>query len=421
MAANSTRVFLPVGVVHLFLAASGPARDWPQWRGPGRDGVVRGVTVPAKWPKTLKEEWRVEVGEGYSSPVVVGGRVYVFTRQKEDEVVWCLDVATGKEIWRSEPCPAPYKAGPGAPGDTKTRATPAVADGRVFTLGVSEILSCLDARTGKLLWRKQSRGYPTYGASASPLVADGLCIAQVGKGGLTAFDAATGNVRWCYDDVIGGPGYGSPVLVEMAGERQVVTVTQNCYLGVSAAAGKLLWRLGVPRWDIQQCITPVVYKDLLIIADSGDPLRAIRLEKTERGITAREVWKAQAHTSNGYQTCSPILAGDWLLGFSGQKTGHLFCLDAQTGRTLWQSEGRLGGDATGHASIVRAGGVWLALTSRGHLSVVKATGTSYEPMAEYRLAERGTDAYPVFLGDRLLIKDDTTLRCFRVKPDSETP
>jgi outer membrane protein assembly factor BamB len=169
-----------VGAAQLLPVAPALGDDWPQWRGPNRDGIVSGPTVPQKWPRALKEEWHVPVGEGYASPVVVGGNVYVFTRQKEAEVVWCFDMASGKEIWRSEPCPAPYKAGPGAPGDTKTRATPAVAGGRVFTLGVSEILSCLDARTGKLLWRKHSRGCPIYGASASPLVVDGLCIAQVG-------------------------------------------------------------------------------------------------------------------------------------------------------------------------------------------------------------------------------------------------
>jgi outer membrane protein assembly factor BamB len=402
-------------------SAAAQGDDWPQWRGPNRDGIVRGATLPAQWPAQLRAEWKVPVGEGYASPVVADGCVYVFTRQKDDEVLACFELASGKVLWKSEPCPAPCKAGPAAPGDVKTRATPAVAGERVFTLGVSEILSCFDAKTGKLLWRKHSRGHPTYGASASPLVVDGLCITAVGKRGLTAFDAATGDVKWCYDDVIGGPGYGSPILVDLAGARQVVTVAQNGYLGVALATGKLLWRLPVPRWDIQQCITPVVYRDLLIIADSGGPLRAIRLETGAQGITPREVWKAKAHTSNGYHTCSPVLAGDWLLGFSGQKVGHLYCLDAQTGETLWQSEGRLGGSASGHASLVSAGSVWLALTTTGYLSVMKASGTAYEKIAAYRMPERGTDAYPVLIGDRILIKDHVTLRCLRIAPDPATP
>lgn len=392
------------------------ADDWPQWRGPNRDGVVPNVTVPKKWPKTPTEEWKVPVGEGYSSPVAAGDNVYVFTRQKDHEVVRCLEIATGKAVWRSEPYAAPYKPGPAAPGDIRPRATPAVAGGRVFTLGVSEILSCWDARTGKLLWRKESKGYPVYGASASPLVLDGLCIAQVGKGGLTAFDAATGDVKWRYDDVTGGPGYGSPIVAELAGERQLVTVTQSHYLGVSAATGKLLWKLPVPRWDLQQCITPVVSRDLIILADSTEPLRAVRVEKGEQGITAKEVWKANRQTADSYHMTSPVLAGDRLFGFSGQKAGHLYCLDAKSGQTLWQSEGRLG-NGSGIASLLNAGSVWLALTNSGSLIVLKASGTAYEPIAEYRVAERGTDSSPVFLGDRILIKDDTTLRCFRIGSD----
>jgi outer membrane protein assembly factor BamB len=415
------KTLFPTLAALLLYTVSAASQDWPQWRGPNRDGGVHGVTVPARWPSTLKEEWQVTVGEGYSSPVVVGNNVFVFTRQKEHEVVRCLDLAGGKELWCSEPCPAPYKAGPGAPGDTKPRSTPAVVGGRVFALGVGGILSCLDAKTGKLLWRKESTGYPTYGASASPLVTDGLCIAGVGKGGLSALDSATGATRWSYDDVIGGPGYGSPILADLAGERQVVAVTQGHFLGVSLETGKLLWRVPIPRWDIQQCITPVRYRDLIIIADSGEPLRAIRIEKGDKGITAKEVWKADDHTRSGYHTSSPVIAGDWLVGFSGHNSGHLFCLDAATGKTLWQSAGRLGGTGSGCATLVNAGSVWLALTNHGHLTVMKATGLAYEPLAQYRVPVRGTDAYPVLLGDRILIKGDTTLRCWRIAPDPAAP
>jgi outer membrane protein assembly factor BamB len=397
------------------------AADWTQWRGPNRDGVVHGVTVPAKWPKALKEEWKTPVGEGYSSPVVVGGNVYVFTRQKEAEVVLCLEVDSGKIVWRSEPCPAPWKPGAGAPGDKRTRSTPTVAGGRIFTLGASGILSCLDAKTGKLHWRRDySKQHPLYGDATSPMVNDGLCIVHVGgqanKGGLTAFDAATGEVKWCNDTDSIGPAYGSPMLMDLAGERQVVTLTQGNFMGVSAATGKRLWSLHVPRFDLEQCLTPVQYKDLIIFAESGQPLRAIRLTKGDKEMTATEIWRAKGHDMH---MSSPVLAGDWLVGFSSQKLGHLFCLDAATGQTLWQSPGRLGGRAAGYASIVNAGSVWLALTNAGRLIVVKPSGTAFEPIAEYQVADGGTDAHPVFLGDRILIKDDTTLRCFHIAPDPE--
>src|SRR5205085_12699332 len=134
--------------------------------------------------------------------------------------------AGGKEKWRSEPCPAPFTPHPAAASMGKSpRSTPTVADGRVYTFGASGILSCLDAGTGKLLWRKDSMGrYASYGAAASPLVADGLCVVPVGDGAklgeLRAFDARTGGVRWAYADGF-GPAYGSPILADLAGERQV--------------------------------------------------------------------------------------------------------------------------------------------------------------------------------------------------------
>src|SRR5947209_395435 len=184
MTTSSYRANVIVGVLALVSAPPlVPAADWPQWRGPNRDGVVHGVKVPDQWPRTLKEEWAAEVGEGFSSPVVAGDRVLVFTRQKNDEVVRCFEVATGKEVWRSEPYEAPYKPGPGNPGDYKPRSTPTVAGGRVFTLGVGGVLSCFDAKTGKLLWRKDPKQYPVYGASTSPLVVDGLCVVHLGAQG----------------------------------------------------------------------------------------------------------------------------------------------------------------------------------------------------------------------------------------------
>jgi outer membrane protein assembly factor BamB len=397
--------------------APGPAlsQEWPQWRGPNRDGVVRGVTAPAKWPRALKEEWRVPVGEGVSSPVVAGGRVYLLTRQKADEeVVLCLDLHGGNQIWRSAYA-APYRLGGPAHGFEGPRSTPAVAGGRVYTFGISGILSCLDARTGNLLWRKDfTRQYPQtapgWGTSASPLVADGLCILHVGgpdRGGLTAFDAATGDVRWCYDG--DGPAYGSPILADLAGGRQVVTLTLNYFLGVSATTGKLLWKLPCREIHSENCLTPVRYKDLLIFAGRKERPRAIRLEKGPAGVTPREVWRGDGPTL--YMT-SPVLAGDWLFGLSDRNQAQFFCLDARTGKTLWESGGRL----ECGAAVVNAGSAWLALTTSGELFVVRPGATAYELTAKYRVADSHTWAHPVFLGDRILVRDQTTLRSIRMGP-----
>jgi RNA polymerase sigma factor (sigma-70 family) len=386
---------------------------WPQWRGPNRDGVVQGVSVPEKWPKTLQEEWSVPVGQGVASPVVDDGKVYVFTRQKDDEFVLCLGLQSGKEIWRSEPYPAPYKPGPGeGTADNRPRSTPAVAEGRIFTLGMSGILSCLDAGTGKLLWRKDTR-YSYYGGS-SPMVVDGLCIAHLGDGakagGLTAFDVLTGEMKWCFDEGYGAMS-GSPILVDLAGERQLVTYSAWNAAGVSVVTGKKLWGVG-PGGGGMPCTTPLQYKDLILLADNMDSLRALHLEKGDSGIQAKEVWKAKGLP---LYYSSPVLAGDLVFGMSTRKGGCFFCLDANSGKTLWESEG---GQA-GHASILSAGSVLLFLTDRGRLIIVKAIGTAYEPIAEYHVSDIQTEAHPILLGDRILIRDATTLRSFRIEDASK--
>jgi outer membrane protein assembly factor BamB len=413
--ARTARFALGVGVAHL-LAAVGLAADWPQWRGPNRDGIVHGARAPEKWPKALKEDWKVEVGEGVSSPVAVGGRAFVFTRQKDDELVLCLDIATGKEVWKSERYSAAYQWWPGEGTFSKgPRSTPTVADGRVYTAGVSGVISCLDAGTGKLLWRKQSKDAPPYGGPASPLVTDGLCVVHLGcdnrgdKDGLTAFDAVTGEVRWRAADG-SRPGAGSPIVADLAGERQVVLLTSWNLRGVSLATGKTLWAVRLDGSEKNS--TPVLYKDLIIFADYKSPVRAVRLERGEKGITPREVWKADGPAP--YMS-TPVPAGDLLFGMSCRGRGCFFCLDARTGKTLWESEERQG---VGYATVLNAGGAWLFLTNRGRLVVARPNGKEYEPIAEYTVSDRQTFPHPVFLGDRILIKDDTTLRSLRIEPDA---
>jgi outer membrane protein assembly factor BamB len=388
---------------------------WPQWRGPNRDGTVHGVPVPARWPQTLIEEWAVSVGQGVASPVAADGKVYVFTRHKDDESLVCLDLHSGKELWRSQWYPAPYKVGPGE-GDAndRPRSTPAVAAGRVFTLGMTGILTCLDAATGKLQWRKDTLYAPYMGSS--PLVADDLCIAHVGdgtRGGLTAFDVATGDVKWCFSE-----GYsamsGSPIFVNLAGERQLVTYSAWNAAGVSLATGRKLWGVG-PGGGGVPCTTPVLYKDWIILAHNMDSLRALRLARGDKGLTATEVWKAQQNLKLYYT--SPVVAGDLVFGMSTHNQGCYFCLEARTGKTLWVSEGRQGN----YTSFLNLGSVLLFLKERGQLLVVKPSAKAFEPIAEYRIGDRPTMAHPVFLGDRILIKDDLTLRSFRLGPDRGQP
>ncbi|KPK84409.1 MAG: hypothetical protein AMJ81_05605, partial [Phycisphaerae bacterium SM23_33] len=236
------------------------AQDWPQWRGPNRDGKVTGFTAPETWPKALTRKWSVTVGSGDATPALVGDKLYVFARQGDDEVTLCLDASEGKELWRDKYA-AQAVTGPASrhPGP---RSSPAVADGKVVTLGVGGVLSCLDAATSKPLWRKDPfpKLVPQYFTGMSPIIVDGMVIAHLGgpgKGAIIAFDLATGKQKWeCPGD---GPAYASPVLMMVAGTKQVVVQTEKNVVGVAAADGKLLWQVpSPPQQRFYNSATPIV-------------------------------------------------------------------------------------------------------------------------------------------------------------------
>jgi outer membrane protein assembly factor BamB len=175
------------------------SQDWPQFRGPNRDSKVTGFKAPAAWPAELKQEWKVSVGSGDATPVLSGKKLYLSTRQGAEEAVLCLDPETGKEIWKTT-YPAAAVSGPSTshPGP---RSTPAVAQGKIITYGVTGILTCLDAATGKILWKKDNPEnlVPQFYTGMSPLITENMCIVHTGtkeKGTIAALDLATGNEKW---------------------------------------------------------------------------------------------------------------------------------------------------------------------------------------------------------------------------------
>jgi outer membrane protein assembly factor BamB len=383
--------------------------SWTQWRGPNRDGNVGGVAAPKVWPKALKEEWKVTVGVGHSTPLVSEGRAYVFARQGEQEVLMCLDASTGRELWRSA-TPVAYEMNPAARGHGKgPKSTPAMSDGRVFTLGITGVLSAHDARTGKVIWRKDFSGQypntsPLYGTAMSPLVEGGLVIAHVGghdKGALTAFEAATGKVKWSFEP--DGPAYSSPVVFKAGGERQVVTFTQKELVAVSASNGALRWKLPAKTSYDTNSVTPLVYKDTIIFSLEEQGVVAVRPVRQGAGFAAREAWR---NTENELYMNSLVAEGNLIFGLSARKKGQFFCLDADTGKTLWQGPGRAGENA----AILNLAGTLLLLTNEASLIVLPASAKEYAPLAQYTVATSPTWAHPVVAGgNRILVKDETTL------------
>src|SRR5688500_10654189 len=268
--------------------------DWPQWRGANRDGAAASFTEPRSWPERRTLKWKADVGLGYAAPITVGNRVYLFTRQDPDEILRALDIQTGKVIWEARYA-APFKPHPGATGKhgTGPKSTPAFANGRLYTFGMSGILSAFDAATGKQIWQKPAQAVePLYHTAMSPLVDRGLVILHVGghgNGQLTAFDVNTGAAKWSWNG--DGPAYGSPIVAELAGVRQIITFTQDNLVGVSAATGELLWRRLFSVRATRNAVTPVLYGETVIVSGLGKSVTAFRVLKRNDQFTIEDVWE----------------------------------------------------------------------------------------------------------------------------------
>lgn len=384
------------------LGAQAPA-SWPQWRGAARDGVAT-FTAPASWPQQLTRRWAVTVGLGHASPVVSGNRIIVFSRQEEREVVAAFDLATGTQIWQSGYA-APYTMHPAArahgPGP---KSTPAIGNGRVVTLGISGVLAAHDVATGKLLWRTDAVPTPPdYGTAMSPLIDGDAVIAHVGgqnAGALTAFEAATGRIKWRWTSP--GPGYASPVIATLAGIRQVVTLTQSQLVGVETASGRLLWQLPVRTNHDQNSVTPLVAGDLVIYSGLELPTTAVRVVRAGPAFSTEPVWHNEQVSM--YMS-SPVVSGQTLFGQSHRNRGQFVALDLATGKTLWTTRGREGDNA----SIVSTGGLLLLFTTNAELIVARATPVAWEEMKRYSVADSAMWAHPAVVGNQIIVKDVDTL------------
>jgi outer membrane protein assembly factor BamB len=388
------------------------ADDWPQWRGPGRDNKVKDFAVPTTWPKALAKKWQTPVGVGDASPVLAGGKVYAFGRVGDDEVTTCLDADTGKVVWQDKYAAVAVTGAPGShPGP---RATPTVAEGKVCMLGVGGVISCLDAATGKVAWRHDTKSWPTFFTSSSPIIVDGMCIAQLGtgmgkgggkggkggKGGAAptgapveggAYDLATGALKWKWPAA--GPAYASPVLMTVGGVKQIVSLTERSVVGIGLD-GKLLWE--TPFQAKYNSVTPIIDGETVIYAGQGSGTFAIRIEKTGDTFAAKPLWKV---STSPHQYNTPTLKDGRLYGLNASR--NFYCMDAKTGEVIWTDlvqRGECG-------AVLDAGPVMLALTSDTNLVAFKPGTKEYEEIVRIKVADSPTWAVPIVTGNRVFVKD----------------
>jgi outer membrane protein assembly factor BamB len=385
--------------------------DWPQWRGPSRDGTIAGFVPPPTWPEQLTPVWKVDVGLGYATPIVVGNRIYQFSRQGEDEVMTALDPSTGAVIWKTA-YPAPFtmnkstaRHGPGP------KSTPAFADGRLFSIGMTGVVTARDAATGKELWQKPGSSIvPIFTTHAfSPVVDGNAVVFHVGgnnQGALTAFDVRTGNVIWSWPG--DGPSYGSPIVAELDGTRQIITLTQTRLIGVNATTGALLWERPFTNSSVTNAATPVLAGRTVIVSNGG-PISAFTVTRRGAGWTVEDAWQ---NADAPYRLSNAVATADGVLfGLSTRNSGQYFGVDIKTGATLWSSEGRQGMNA----AISRAGDLLFSLEDDGDLVVARASRTAFEPLRRYKVADDETWTQPVISGGRVFVKDVASLALWTLK------
>ena len=400
----------PASPVAEKIAATAPAAmdtpaEWPGFRGPGRDGVVRGVRIETDWAKSPPVAvWRRPIGPGWSSFAVSGDLLYTQEQRGEDEIVSSYKVSTGEPVWRHRD-PVRFYESNGGPGP---RATPTLSHGRVYTLGATAVLNALDAGNGKVIWSRNAatdtgRKIPDWGIASSPLVVDDIVVVAV-SGTLAAYDLATGKPRWVGPQH--GGSYSSPQLVTIDGVRQILLLSAPGAVSVAPADGALLWEYS---WEGGAIVQPAITPDggLLINAMSmmgGMATRRLAVTRGSGGWTVAERW-----TSNGlkpYYNDFVVHKGH-AFGFDGS---ILACIDLEDGKRKWKG-GRFG---NGQLVLLADQDVLLVTSEDGELALVRATPDQFTELARFPALNSKTWNHPAIVGDLLLVRNGEEMAAFRL-------
>ena len=354
--------------------------------------------------------WRVDgVGAGYSGPLVSGDSIWLHSRIDDDEVVTKRRLSDGGVIWERK-YSAPYTPnGSAKQHGMGPKSTPILADGRLFTLGITGVLSAFDADSGKQLWRKDfkdefSATWPTFGVAMSPSIVHGKLIAHVGTdkdGALIAFRPADGAEAWRWDGE--GPSYVSPILLTVAGREMLVSQSAEHSFAVDPETGELLWELPFKTPYRQNIMTPMPFDDLLLFSGTRAKTVAVRINNRGGKYQPEEAWET---TDATMYMSSPVVFGDTIYGYTEKQSGNLFAMNPRSGEVLWRGPGRMGHNAT----LLAVDGYLLTLTSDAELVVTKLGAKSFEAIKTYSVADSETYGHPAPVGTkRLLIKDDRAL------------
>jgi outer membrane protein assembly factor BamB len=383
--------------------------DWPQWLGPTRDNVTREKVSP--WTEPPKTVWTKAVGDGHSSPIVVRDRAYLHVRVpgKDEEEVLALDARSGEEIWRKTTPRAPFKS----PFGVGPRATPLVHAGKLYTVGVTGVLTCREEATGKQVWqvdtlKEFNAPNLTFGISCSPVIDGDLLLLNVGGPGasIVAFKKDTGAVAWkALDDKAS---YSSPIVVGSGADREVIFLTQQGLVGLSPADGKVRWKCPLVDKLSESSSTPVIAGGLLI----GSSVTTGSVALTLNGEKTAEAWKNPK--LNCYYS-TPIEAGRETYLVTSTMTpppsASLRCVETATGKILWSKE------AIGqyHAALLRTGdGKLLMLDDAGNLALLDPDPKEYKELARSKVCGP-TWAHPALSNGRLYLRDKKEFVCLELK------
>ncbi len=394
----------------LLVAGSARADDWPQWGGPKRDGVWRETGLLEKFPaKEAKALWRVPIHGGYAGPAVAGGKVYITDRvlaagasnpdnpfKREDingkERILCLDAATGKELWKHEyDCKykISYPSGP--------RTTPVVAGDKVYTLGAMGDLLCLDAAKGGVLWSKNfPKDYdsrvPVWGFASHPLLDGDKLICLVGGKGsvVVAFHKDTGKEIWKALDVDSTSiGYCPPMIYEVGGKRQLIVWTPEAVNSLDPEKGSLYWSQRFRSKADLTAPAPRVSGNRLLVSSFYNGSMMLELDKEKPG--AKLLWKGKGRSEQPDETdglhaiiATPVFKGDYIYGVCSY--GELRCLKASTGERVWMTL-KATGDATepverwANAFLIEQGDRYWLFNEKGDLIIAKLSPKGYEEIS----------------------------------------